>query len=89
VPVPIPPPPAPIGRNAIATGVAVQQPQTLPADVAARALGAFRLSCPAVMGRTDASGLTVGQDWQGVCSQAASLDPGFAPGFFYYGFDWV
>ena len=24
-----------------------------------------------------------------VCAQAASLDPTFAPGFFYYGFDWV
>jgi membrane-bound lytic murein transglycosylase A len=39
--------------------------------------------------RTDASGLTVGPDWQSVCAQAASLDPSFAPGFFYYGFDWV
>jgi membrane-bound lytic murein transglycosylase A len=39
--------------------------------------------------RTDPSGLTVGSDWQGVCAQAASLDPTFAPGFFYYGFDWV
>jgi membrane-bound lytic murein transglycosylase A len=42
-----------------------------------------------VTARTDPSGLTVGSDWQGVCAQAASLDPTFAPGFFYYGFDWV
>jgi membrane-bound lytic murein transglycosylase A len=24
-----------------------------------------------------------------LCAQAATLDPSFAPGFFYYGFDWV
>jgi membrane-bound lytic murein transglycosylase A len=58
-------------------------------DDAAKALNAFRLSCPAVISRTDASGLSLGADWQGLCVQAASLDPSFAPGFFYYGFDWV
>jgi membrane-bound lytic murein transglycosylase A len=42
-----------------------------------------------VTSRNDASGLTVPQDWQGLCRQAASLDPNFSPGFFYYGFDWV
>ena len=89
LPAPVPPPPAPVGPNAVATGVSIQQPQVLGADVAARALGAFRLSCPAVKSRNDASGLTVGSDWQSVCVQAASLDPAFAPGFFYYGFDWV
>jgi membrane-bound lytic murein transglycosylase A len=90
IPQPAPVPPAPpIGRNAVATGVSVQPPRTLPQDVAARALNAFRLSCPAVMSRTDASGLTVGADWRGLCAQAASLDPSFAPGFFYYGFDWI
>jgi membrane-bound lytic murein transglycosylase A len=88
-PAPVPPPAPPIGRNAVATGVSIQPPRTLPQDVAARALNAFRLSCAAVISRTDASGLTVGADWQGVCAQAASLDPTFAPGFFYYGFDWV
>ena len=61
----------------------------LRADQAQRALGAFRTSCPAVTRRTDQSGLTVGSDWQALCAQAASLDPGYAPGFFYYGFDWV
>jgi len=88
-PTPPPPPAPPIGRNAVATGISVQAPRTLPQADAAKALNAFRLSCPAVMTRNDASGLTVGADWQGVCAQAASLDPSFAPGFFYYGFDWV
>jgi membrane-bound lytic murein transglycosylase A len=58
-------------------------------DQAARALAAFRASCPAVKTRNDASGLTQGADWVPLCTQAATLDPGFAPGFFYYGFDWV
>ena len=89
VPSPLPPPPPPVGRNAVETGVKLESPRVLGPDEAARALAAFRLSCPAVTTRNDASGLTVGSDWQGVCAQAASLDPGFAPGFFYYGFDWV
>lgn len=91
VPAPVPtvPPSPPAGRNAVETGVSVQRPQVLKADRAARALAAFRLSCPAVSSRKDASGLTQGADWQPLCTQAASLDPAFAPGFFYYGFDWV
>jgi membrane-bound lytic murein transglycosylase A len=67
----------------------LESPQVLGREQAARALSAFRISCPVVTTRTDPSGLTVGSDWQGVCAQAASLDPTFAPGFFYYGFDWV
>jgi len=67
----------------------LESPQVLGREQAARALSAFRISCPVVTARTDPSGLTVGSDWQGVCAQAASLDPTFAPGFFYYGFDWV
>jgi membrane-bound lytic murein transglycosylase A len=41
------------------------------------------------MARNDTSGLTQTGDWQPLCTQAASLDATFAPGFFYYGFDWV
>ncbi|HEY1145760.1 MAG TPA: MltA domain-containing protein, partial [Allosphingosinicella sp.] len=33
--------------------------------------------------------LTQGTDWAALCSQAATLAPEFAPGFFYYNFDWV
>jgi len=61
----------------------------LKADEATRALAAFRTSCPVVTRRTDQSGLTFGTDWQPLCARAASLDPSYAPGFFYYGFDWV
>jgi membrane-bound lytic murein transglycosylase A len=83
------PPPSPVGRNAVETGVKLESPKVLEKDDAERALAAFRLSCPAVMTRTDASGLTQGGDWRALCAQAATLDPGFAPGFFYYGFDWL
>jgi membrane-bound lytic murein transglycosylase A len=88
-PAPVPPPAAPIGPNAVATGVKLAPPRVLKADEATRALAAFRTSCPVVTRRTDQSGLTFGTDWQPLCAQAASLDPSYAPGFFYYGFDWV
>jgi len=78
-----------VGVNAVATGVRIETPRVLKADEASRALSAFRTSCPAVTRRTDQSGLTQGADWQGVCAQAVSLDQSYAPGFFYYGFDWV
>ena len=87
-PAPVPPP-SPVGRNAVDTGVKLESPRVLGADEAGRALAAFRASCPAVKTRNDASGLTQSSDWISLCSQAATLDPSFAPGFFYYGFDWV
>ena len=89
VPAPLPPPPSPVGRNAVTTGVTLDQPHVLGGDQAARALAAFRNSCRAVSVRTDASGLTQPADWRAVCAQANSLDPTYASGFFYYGFDWV
>jgi membrane-bound lytic murein transglycosylase A len=89
-PIPVPvPAPSPVGATARETGITVEAPQVLKSDEAERALAAFRASCPAVTRRTDSSGLTQPADWQAVCTQAASLDPGYAPGFFYYGFDWA
>lgn len=88
-PGPLPPPPAPVGRNAVETGVTLQQPHVLKADEAVRALASFKASCGSLMARTDASGLTQKGDWAALCAQAASLDPTFAQGFFYYNFDWV
>lgn len=89
-PVPVPTtPPSPVGRNAVDTGVQIQSPRVLNPDRAVKALFVFRMSCPAVTTRTDSSGLTQASDWQALCAQAASLDPTYAPGFFYYGFDWV
>lgn len=80
---------APVGRNAAETGVRLDTPHVLGEEQAARALAAFRTSCPALMSRTDSSGLTQASDWRSLCTQAAALDPTFAPGFFYYGFDWT
>lgn len=84
-----PTPPSPVGRNAVETGVRLETPRVLEPEQATRALSAFKASCPAVTTRTDGSGLTGKSDWQPVCTQAATLDSSFAPGFFYYGFDWV
>ena len=89
-PVPTPvQPPSPIGPNARATGVRLEAPRSLKADEAQRALTAFRASCPALMRRRDQSGLTAPGDWNAVCTEAASLAPDYAPGFFFYRFDWA
>jgi membrane-bound lytic murein transglycosylase A len=84
-PVPVPPPPA----NARAAGVRVVAPHTIDAVQAKRALGAFKISCPALLKRTDASGLTVPVEWMSTCAEAAILDPASAPAFFRDRFDWV
>ena len=89
VPAPTPAPPSPIGPTARATGVKIEAPRTLKADEAGRALAAFRASCPALMRRQDQSELTGPASWNGVCSEAASLTPDYAPGFFFYRFDWL
>ena len=41
------------------------------------------------MRRQDQSELTGPASWNGVCSEAASLTPDYAPGFFFYRFDWL
>ena len=85
-PVVTPPPPA----NAREAGVALALPPvTLDEASAARALGAFRISCPALMRRTDKSLLSYGADWAGVCREAATVQPGNAAAFFRDRFDWV
>ena len=64
-------------------------PKVLGPEEASRALGAFRTSCSALTRRSDRSGLAQPGDWRGVCAEAAALSPEYAPGFFYYRFDWV
>jgi membrane-bound lytic murein transglycosylase A len=39
--------------------------------------------------RQDSSALTAPGDWSALCNQAATLSDEYAPGFFYYNFDWV
>jgi membrane-bound lytic murein transglycosylase A len=54
---------------------------------AARALEAFRISCPALTRRADASGLTRPEDWQEACAAAAPSQP--ASAFFAEHFELV
>jgi len=85
-PVPTPPPP----KRAIEAGAnVVASPPTITPDKAASALAAFKLSCPALTRRIDASGLTLPSDWQGLCAEAAILSPEGAKAFFEQGFEWV
>lgn len=56
---------------------------------AARALAAFRISCPSLVRRTDASGLTRGEDWRAACTAAGSTQDREALGFFDRHFETV
>jgi membrane-bound lytic murein transglycosylase A len=53
------------------------------------ALRAFRLSCPTLMRRTDASGLTRGSDWNAACAAASSWPEATARDFFVRFFEAV
>ncbi|HEY0130713.1 MAG TPA: murein transglycosylase A [Allosphingosinicella sp.] len=81
-PVAVPAPPAP-AKPPTAALLGVSAGPALPAigeAEAARALGAFRISCPALVKRTDASGLTRPEDWQAACAAAATAT---APAAFF------
>ena len=56
---------------------------------AARALASFAESCPALLRRTDASGLTIPADWQASCDAARSWPAGRARDFFAAHFEAV
>ena len=85
-PVPVPPP---VPATARLTGVSLAAPVAVTPEQASRALSAFRLSCPVLVKRADASGLASGADWQPLCAEAATLAPGAATAFFRDRFDWV
>ena len=90
VPVPTPTPtPTPGPLNALEAGVVIAAPRTADAVSAARALVAFRISCPSLATRKDGSGLTQPGDWAAVCTEAATVAPGGEPAFFRDRFDWV
>lgn len=84
VPVPVPPPPPATAREA---GTALATPASMTVIEARRALDAFRISCPVLVRRQDASGLTRPSDWQPLCSEAGSAPNPVA--FFRDRFDWV
>ncbi len=58
-------------------------------DQAARALAAFRISCPSLVRRTDASGLTRPAEWQSACDAARSVPASGAAAFFRQWFEAV
>ena len=89
-PMPVPaPPPKPIPNNALLVGVSADHPQALTEIEARRALGAFVTSCPVLMRRTDASGLTTPSDWNALCADAATVPADGATSFFRDRFEWA
>ncbi len=84
--VPLPSAPVPAdAANAIAAGLVAGQDVAqlaLAPDNAARALAAFRISCPSLLRRVDASGLTQASEWQGSCDAARNWPDSDAVRFF-------
>jgi membrane-bound lytic murein transglycosylase A len=81
-----------IGPNAKTLGVvAAPAFDTLPWSdaAAARALKAFRISCPSLVKRNDQSGLTRGDDWKPACSAAPGVNDADAAAFFGSQFEMV
>ncbi|HEX8468674.1 MAG TPA: murein transglycosylase A [Allosphingosinicella sp.] len=83
---PIPPPDKPPTAALLGVSAGPVLPP-LPEAQAARALEAFRISCPALVKRTDASGLTRAEDWQPGCAAAATASS--AAAFFEEHFELV
>lgn len=79
------PPAAGKPANALASGITPGRPldaQMVPPASAGAALTAFRLSCPALQKRADASGLTQSGDWASACASAANWPDSDASRFF-------
>lgn len=78
--------------NAIAAGV-VAGPSFSALNIsdaqAQRALDAFKISCPQLSRRTDASHLTVPEDWQPICAAAETTGSASAAAFFRDRFETV
>src|SRR5690606_37912637 len=77
--------PAPAPANALLAGVrpgpSIVSLALTPADAGA-ALASFVESCPRLLIRTDASGLTRSEDWRSACSAASAWPQGDAARFF-------
>jgi membrane-bound lytic murein transglycosylase A len=82
VPNPTPSPTPPPATTAAQVGVSRGVLPPLDEADAAAALASFRDSCPALLRRNDASGLTRGSDWQQACAEAATWPAGQAAAFF-------
>ena len=81
-PEPVPPPTADRAADArLATGAAVSTMALEPGDAAA-ALSSFVESCPRLLARDDASGLTRAEDWRTACDAARVWPAASARDFF-------
>lgn len=82
---PVTAPPAPVAANALSAGL-VPGPTIaslgIGASDASGALASFRESCPKLLSRDDASGLTSGSHWEPACTAAAMWGQGSALAFF-------
>lgn len=75
-PAPTPtPPPTPDYANALAAGVRAGPTISISPTEAVRAYRAFQLSCPVLLRRADASGLTRPEDWRDACAGEVLTDP--------------
>jgi membrane-bound lytic murein transglycosylase A len=84
---PSPPPPVTAIQAGVSAGPMLALADTV---VAERAWQAFRTSCPALVARQDASGLTRGADWRPLCEESASLStPAAMLAFFHDRFELV
>ncbi len=90
---PAPAAPVPTGVTTAAAAGLLAGPavEDLPITMAAaaRALGAFKLSCATLVRRTDATGLTRGADWQPACDAARTTQDRDAATFFARYFETV
>jgi peptidoglycan lytic transglycosylase A len=81
---PVQPAEPPSPQTALESGLRPGPPLDI-ADTttAERAFAAFRISCPSLVSRQDASGLTRGEDWRPLCEEAVRItDPAQIVGFF-------
>jgi len=88
--------PEPVERPTVETAMAagVQPGPVLASlgitpEAAVRGLGAFRISCPALLKRSDGSGLTRPEDWSAACQAAAQWPDEKAADFFAAQFETV
>lgn len=84
--------PPPLAATALAAGLApgpTIDTLKLGAGDARGALASFRASCPRLVSRSDASGLTSGADWRPACDAAARWPEAEAPRFFATWFETV
>jgi membrane-bound lytic murein transglycosylase A len=85
VPRPVAPPPVPVAANALLAGVALGHAfaaLSVADNDAAGALAGFIESCPKLLARTDASGLTRADDWRAPCEAARNWPRARARAFF-------